>query len=312
MVKLPVRLMVLLLNTISLFISRKKYVEKVENIKEIDEKNGEYDLDGWKYKKAISKDGSITHRYYYYPCKDKNAPVCIFLHGINFDGRVFLKMKSLAAFYTLIAYDFPEESDKYNGKIDGFVSLLKNFIDTIGLKIYSLIGNSFGGIVALRFAAENPSAAGGSLIVISTPLAGSSKKEICKNILLDNWMRSLPDYKLYWLIERAIARFKRRYNQRDRLMLNGMLKIKKMGFYRQVSSALREYSAINDAKKLDRKVLIIQGGKDSLFSPDEAEKFRKFIPQVETQIIKDGTHAVGFFKGEGIAKRIREFYVRAT
>ena len=103
MVKLPVRLMVLLLNTISLFISRKKYVEKVENIKEIDEKNGEYDLDGWKYKKAISKDGSITHRYYYYPCKDKNAPVCIFLHGINFDGRVFLKMKSRAAFYTLIA-----------------------------------------------------------------------------------------------------------------------------------------------------------------------------------------------------------------
>ena len=243
MVRLPVRLMVLLLKTISLFISRKKYVEKVKNIREISDKNGECDLDGWQYKKVISQDIGITHRYYYYPCKSKNASALIFLHGINFDGRVFHKMKSLVDSYTLIAYDFPEESSKYTGKIDDFVALIKDFVDSTGLKRHSLIGNSFGGIVALRFAAEYPSAAGGSLIVISTPLAGSSKKEIYKNILLDNWMRSLPDYKLYWLIERALARFKRRYNQKDRLILNGMLKIKKMGFYRQVSSALREYSA---------------------------------------------------------------------
>ena len=131
-----------------------------------------------------------------------------------------------------------------------------------------------------------------------------------KNILLDNLIRSLPDYKLYWLIERAIERFKKRHNQKDQSMLNGMLKIKKIGFYRQVSSTLREYSAIGDAGMIHCKVLVIQGCKDSLISPDEAEKFRTFIPQAEPQIIKDGTHAVGFFMGEEIAGRIRDFYDR--
>lgn len=307
--KIPLRLLIFLLRIILFFIPKKRYEAKVARIKRMDEKNRDCNLNGWQYKKIDSTGKKYVHRYYYYPAENKNAPVFLLLHGLNFDGRTFLYMKELAALYSLIAYDFPEESDLYTGNIDDFVRMLDDFIFAVSLHTFSLAGVSFGGVVALRFAAKHPELLIKNLVIISTPVAGYNKKEIRKSIIMDNWIRSLSDYKFYWFMERMTVRFKRRFSGEYKSKLNAILRIKKLGYYRQVMSALRGYCIMEDAKKIRNKVLVIHGTEDSLFPSDEINRYRELISDVEIQMLEGGTHAMGYLEGEEIAKRIHAFCI---
>lgn len=60
----------------------------------------------------------------------------------------------------MVGFGFTERPDGVVYSLDTWVDQLAGFLDALDLKRVSLIGNSFGGAVALRFAATNPARVG--------------------------------------------------------------------------------------------------------------------------------------------------------
>ncbi len=300
-------IIVIILKIVMLFVTKKRYERKVDNINGEDKKLSDYDIDGWKYKEVHSQDGKYIHRYYYYPCVKENAPIFIMFHGLIFNGMTFLYYTELASSYTLIAYDFPEKSDAYTGEISDFKKMIDDFISTMYFKSVSLVGVSFGGIFSLYYTAQDKSGIVDNIILISTPVAGVNKMMLRRSIMLDNLVRSLPDYKLYWFIEAAVSRFINKFSEENQKKIKTITKMKHIQYYRQIASAMRGYCANNDARKIHNPVLIVLGTKDFLVSNNEKRHFKKLIPHAQIQIVKGGTHVIGFLNGDSIAKQIHLF-----
>ncbi len=304
--------MLFLLKLAMLFIPKQKYKQKVQSIQSMDEKNRDADLSGWEYQKISATDNTYEHRFYRYPAASPDAPVILLLHGLNFDGRTFINMKPLAARYRLLAYDFPEESDRYTGKLDDFIDLIDDFLTRMGIKTCYLVGVSFGGIIALRFAALQKGKRVKKVVCISTPLTGYTRREIKRTTLLGTWLQKQADYQVYWLMEKMISRFEKKFPQHLRERLAGMLRIKKNAFYRQVFSSLQGFSGVADVKKIEQEMLVIYGSKDTLFIPEEEiGKFRALLPRLQCHCIENGTHAMAFLQGEIIAEHIARFFLHS-
>ena len=55
----------------------------------------------------------------------------------------------------LVGFGYSERPTDYQYVMDTWIGQVEDFVDTLGLDQYSLVGNSFGGALALRLAAEN-------------------------------------------------------------------------------------------------------------------------------------------------------------
>jgi 4,5:9,10-diseco-3-hydroxy-5,9,17-trioxoandrosta-1(10),2-diene-4-oate hydrolase len=104
------------------------------------------------------------HRIHYL---DKGkGPVLVWLHGSgsgacghsNFKGNYpyFADNGYRNIVIDHLGYGYSDKPDNIEYPIELFVECVKQTLDQIGLSHYSLIGNSLGGAVALRFALDHP------------------------------------------------------------------------------------------------------------------------------------------------------------
>jgi pimeloyl-ACP methyl ester carboxylesterase len=84
----------------------------------------------------------------------------VFLHGFFGDHRVWRRQRELAAQYTFIAWDAPgcgASSMPPDGfRMSDYAGLLAEFIAQLDLDQPHLVGNSFGGTLALQLASRHP------------------------------------------------------------------------------------------------------------------------------------------------------------
>ncbi|MBD3391598.1 MAG: alpha/beta fold hydrolase [Chitinivibrionales bacterium] len=304
------RLLVLILRIGMLFVPEQKYTERMKHIEGPDEKNSGHDLHGWEYRKVEAPRSGFVHRYYYYPPRTPNAPVFLFFHGLNLDGRTFLHLKGLADKWELIAYDLPEETDRYTGDFEDFMMIVEEFVDVMDIKRCCVCGVSFGGSIALRLAASHPEIEAQRLVLASTAIVGTSPGEKRERRRMARWVGRQPDYKLYWFMEKVFERQARQYDEPDtaRSVLD-ILRIKHPAFYRQVGVSMGGYDAAGDAKKVKCPVLWLMGDEDDLFSDKQIRKIKEYVPHAEFEVVEGGTHAMVYMRGEEIEKRIRDFCV---
>src|SRR5216683_749265 len=90
-----------------------------------------------------------------------NAPVLICLHAIGHGSRDFQDLSQrLGAHYRVIALDFPDQgysgSDSQPASGTRYTQLLTQFIEKLHLGGVTLLGNSIGGAVAVRYASVHP------------------------------------------------------------------------------------------------------------------------------------------------------------
>lgn len=303
----PIGVLMLFLRIGMLFVPQEKYEQKVSRISSMDEKNAGFDLRGWEYRTLVSPDSNLVHRYYYYPSRKENAPVFLLFHGLNLDGRTFLYLKGLAQQWQLVAYDLPEQSPHYEGEFNDYMLYLNDFIERMGISRCCLLGVSAGGSIALHLAASHPKLEPQGLVLASTAIFGDNEREREQYRRRAQWVKSLPDYKLYWLMEKMVGLATRNSEGGGRRSVRKILRVKHPDYYRQVMLAGAGRDTSEDARKVDCPVLMLIGDKDNLFSRKQARKIKEYIPHAEFEVIEGGGHGMVYECGEVIAKRIETF-----
>jgi pimeloyl-ACP methyl ester carboxylesterase len=301
-----------ILNACLKFITRNvpedEYRTKVENIETMDEKNEGFDLQGWTYGKIESPELNIVHRYYHFSSTTENAPVIVFLHGLNIDGRVFIHLKELASDYELIAYDFPHTSEIYSGNMDDYVILLNDFFKEMQIDSAVLGGVSFGGIAAIHYYAADRNITINKMILMATLPGGTTEKNRKQISITARWIKDLPDYKLYFILEKLIERDDVVLESAAYPKMDTFVKVKNIDWYRQVVNSLNGYNASGDASKIDCPVLAIHGEDDETVNAEVSKAIiEQYIPQSSFVIIPEANHGIVYEKGEEVTGLIFNF-----
>lgn len=295
-----------LISFITVFVPKQEYIEKCKTI-HVGVSN-QPTLNGWKRDSIYSKDLSINHHYLYKKSKNHTSLTILFLHGLNFDSRVFQKLHTLSSIANLISYEIPETTTIYNGDIDDYTLILDNFIKNAEIENFIISGTSFGGLVALRYAAKGKSKPI-SLILLSTKLAGARRKDYKQTKSLERLINRKDDYQIFWIMEKLVNNFKKDLEKENQQEIINMLKIRDISFYRQVTHAMSGYKSENDASQLNIPILMINGKGDHLIKSKDIEIFSKKVPQAKIELIKNGSHAIAWEHSDEITSIIRKFLI---
>lgn len=294
-----------LISFITIFVPQKKYIDKCNNITmNLDKMTP---INGWRYDSLNSEDLNITHKFMSLESKEKNlAPTIVFIHGLNFDCRIFQKLDKLSNHANLISYELPETSIHYKGNIDDYTLILNDFIEKKEIKNLYITGTSFGGLIALRYAAYGKIAPDG-LILLTTKLAGARRKDLKQTESLERLIERKEDYQIYWIMEKLVNDFKKDLRKEGQQDIIAMLKIRHIDFYRQVTYAMCSHKSEDDAAKLSIPVLIINGKGDHLIKEKDIKIFRKKMPDAKIKLINNGSHALTWEHSLEIASEISQF-----
>ena len=261
--------------------------------------------DDWQLREIYSKESGLTHRYYFHHGPAQDAPVFLMLHGLFMDGRVFENMHLLSQHWQLIAYDFPESSSSYRGDLNDFKYLLDDFLDTMKIDDLHLCGLSFGGGIALRYAASHVRRIKG-LILVSTFVMNLTHDDRIKSREIAKTLLTQSDGKLQWLITAMIGLSggKKKLFKKNSLPL---LRLKHIDWYKQVLRSITTCEGVEDAMQVKCPVLVLFGTHDKAVSSSHAKQISSYIPHAELQEVDKGTHSMAFRQGPLLAKLINKF-----
>jgi pimeloyl-ACP methyl ester carboxylesterase len=266
------------------------------------------DLQGWSLKKVVSPVSGAVHYYYAYPSVNPTLPVLLCLHGFNTDSRVFFGLKSLSTRFRLIAYNFPEESPVYTGKMSDFNGILDDFLATENIDTLYLLGNSIGGGIAQHYAASKHTATLKALILVSTSVFGATEEDRRKYRGMADRLLPYPDYKLFYLISKGqslVNRFE------DTPLGDGatadLIVTKHIAWYRQVLLSLYTYDGRKDAPKISVPVLALHGADDRVIPNAAAQTIPIFISQSTFINIPKKAHSLVQSDGLLVSKHVNLF-----
>lgn len=259
----------------------------------------------WQILEVYSEYNKITHRYYYHPGPSPSSPVFLFLHGFAFNGRNFETIHTLSDTWQLIAYDFPESSPYYRGDMNDFRFLLDDFLDIMHIDELYLCGVSFGGGVALRYAASHVRRIK-ALVLVSSFIMNSTAIDRLRSREIARFLLKYPDYKISWLLKKILwITFLGKSNPMKPIQT--LIKVKNADWYRQVIQSITTCEGTEDAAQIKCPVLSLQGTIDKTVAVKHARTIPQYIPHSEFQLIEKGTHAMMYLQGDMLAGKIREF-----
>lgn len=293
-----------LISFITIFVPKSEYTQKCNDIKT--SINRTELINDWQYDSIYSSTLSLHHKYMYLTSSKKNAPTILFIHGLNFDCRIFQKLNNLSSYGNLISYELPETTSYYKGNIDDYIFIIDDFIELAQINKLIISGTSFGGLVALRYAAEGklkPQL----LILLTTKLAGANRKDLKQTESLERLVNRKEDYQIYWIMEKLVDDFKKDLKKEKRQDVVEMLKIRDIDFYRQVTIAMSGHKSEEDASNLNIPVLIINGKGDHLINEKDIEIFKRKMPKATIRLIDNGSHALTWVHSKEITDIIKQF-----
>lgn len=295
-----------LISFITLFVPKEEYIQKCKTT--TIGISDQLPINGWKHDSIYSKDLSIKHQYLYLNSEKDNCPTILFLHGLNFDYRVFQKLHNLSTYANLISYEIPETTNIYKGNIDDYTIILDDFIKESNIKNIIISGTSFGGLIALRYAAKGEYKSI-SVILLSTKLAGARRKDYKQTKSLERLINRKDDYQIYWIMEKLVNDFKKDLEKDNQHEIIDLLKIRDISFYRQVTYSMSGHKSENDASQLKIPILMINGKGDHLIKQKDIKIFRKRVPTATIELIENGSHAMSWDHSEEITDLIRKFLI---
>lgn len=298
------RIMPLVFAVMLLFVPREEYERKVEQIPGMLEKNAGTDLQGWSYEQRYSARLGAYHYYYRYPAGDSlRPPYYVMLHGLNSDGRVFLNMTDLADRYTLIAYDYPGDSPLYHGAFEDYACLLDDFFRAMNIDTTCLLGFSLGGGIGIHYAGSRRDVHITRLILVSGSVFGADEEVRERLERTAEPLLKLPDYKLYYLLEKTGSLWDRRVAKED--MDQEIRTVRDPAWYRQAIRATLDYDGGPYARNVECPVLAIHGTEDRVIPLQRAKRLiTTYLPHARYEILEGKGHALPFHHGGIVSEMI--------
>jgi pimeloyl-ACP methyl ester carboxylesterase len=225
------------------------------------------------------------------------GPVLLCLHGVQsslytWDGWV----KAMKNNYRIIRIDLPgwgfTGPSNFGYSRDETVKFLKKFVDAIGLKKFSIAGNSYGGFLSWNFVVDNQAMVDKLIIIdgggypfkpplavtlLTTPIIRNLSTMITPKFIVASFAREAYGTKSR-VTDETIDRY---YNL---MMYNGNRK-ESVKFFQEIKGQMETESAGVNTIKIP--TLIMWGKQDSWIPLSVMERFKKDIPHART-IVYDG------------------------
>ncbi|MBN1576989.1 MAG: alpha/beta hydrolase [Chitinispirillaceae bacterium] len=303
------QLLSLAISIAAIYVPQEKWQKKLDSLPDQSERIAQKKLKGWQLGAEFSSHTGLTHTFYRYPCADTaSTRVLLLLHGFNTDGSIFFNLAPLADTRTLIAYNFPEQTDLFTNSMRDFETILDDFCTVMHFDTIDLLGNSLGGIIATFYAAHTGRVTVSSIVFASTYIHGATKENVRQIRGMADKLLPYPDYKLFYLLSlgsRLSDRIDKGKDVKDSPL--GAVVIKRIGWYRQILKMLYWYDGVGDAQKLTCPVLALHGGDDRLVPQKEMDAIRKHIPQAKVKIFTNAGHTLIFSQARECMAEMKKF-----
>ncbi|MBD3345229.1 MAG: alpha/beta fold hydrolase [Chitinivibrionales bacterium] len=310
MQKLLTRIFMFVLKSAVFLAPREACQKKIEEINCTINKIQEYNLHGWSYRSVISHE--TQEQYWYYEAGPDTAPVLVCIHGLMLDGRTFVKLNRYLRDYRIIAINMPEQSSLYTGSIENFLTIIVDFLRSVNVRECDLMGVSFGGVVATHLVAHLPEDIAVRRLVLASSVIAGATRSIRNSVKVNHeWIRSVPDYQIYWFFEQLINFVKNTRGQKsgDEELVE-FLRVKHPAYYRQVFEALANYQGLEDACRIFCPVIVMNGEKDMLIDKEMRNLMKHIFDGKRYFTIPEASHEMMFTKTELVARHMENFFTR--
>ncbi len=223
---------------------------------------------------AIHLDNRLAH----YEIVGRRGQPIIFLHSWLGSWRYWLPtMEHLSDRYRTYALDFWGfgESDRRGSEysLDGFVAMLLQFIETLGLSRVNLVGHGLGGMVAVRAAGQRPDLFP-RLTIVTTPLYGAQVQAAFRGGGLSRLL-GRPNPTNAWA--RLARDMKIDDHQIHREIIEDTDGLSE-AVVEQVGAAIMQADLREDLGRLRVPLLGIYGQRDMIVGPEQAALLREDHP----------------------------------
>ncbi|MEI8103976.1 MAG: alpha/beta hydrolase [Candidatus Moraniibacteriota bacterium] len=216
---------------------------------------------------------------------DEEASVTVFLHGWGANSESFREVLSYCA--DAIAIDLPgfggSEQPKTAWSLNEYALFLKHFLEKLGIQKIILIGHSFGGSIAVRYAARYERAE--RLILIGS--AGIRHKNTVRKAVLLGFAKSLG-----WLLKLPVVGIFRQRIRKQLYAWIGSEDYLESGAMQTIYQQIISEDVRDDVQKIKIPVVLIWGNSDKSTPIDDAYVFQKLFPQSRLEIVAQAGHYV--------------------
>lgn len=236
----------------------------------------------------------------------------VLLHGMGSHGAEFrAQLSGLSDRFRLISWDAPGygqsepvASDDPDG--DDFVSVLKDFCDSLGLEAFHLVGSSWGSVIASCFAARHPHSVR-SLTLLAPNVAFGFLKGAEREAAVQQW---LDPARMAGRDPESIARMLTAPGSSDLVIaLAAALPagITPRGF-EQAVRMLSNVDTVNTLQGLQLPLLVIAGDSD-LVAPiaQHATPIAAAVPGARLVVLTDVGHLVQLEAPTRVNRELEEF-----
>jgi pimeloyl-ACP methyl ester carboxylesterase len=143
-------------------------------------------------------------------------------------------------------------------------------------------------------------------VLLSTTVFGARDEDVAELRRMADKLLKYPDYKLYYMLVRGKAILGRL--GKTELGENApaeAVAVKHVAWYREILSAMYDYNAIEDARRVRCPVLQIHGTTDKLIPVASAEMVKQYIPQTVFHAAEGKGHSLVHSDGDTVAAWIR-------
>jgi len=251
------------------------------------------------------------------------GPLLILLHGMltNMHSWDPDLLKKLSENFQVLIFDYPgigySTYKKMQFSVATIVDCLHGLIDKLKLKPYAIIGYSFGGFIAQKFAIKYPKEL--KALVLIGSMCGGNEATWCDEKILQkierasaketsgeeqfNQMMSVMFTEA--TLPRLIARMKKVITT---AAIEGLVSFEMQEKERQVVDSFRDNNQLAEQiTKLKLPVLVIAGKQDVIVPFANAELLQKKLPNAKLVSYDDAGHGLFYQYPLDIADNIKEF-----
>ncbi len=233
-----------------------------------------------------------------YCSRDGKGETIVMIHGYGANKDHWTRMSAaIPGGFRLVIPDLPGfgDSSKLGDRsydIMSQVERLKDFADAAGLERFHLVGNSMGGNVAARFAAEHPERVITLCLIDTGGVSGAKKSDVMKKIESgDNplLLNNVDDFDRFM----ALGTYHRPY-------IPGVLKrhfaeegLRNRPFYEKIMRDLNAKPAPVDSimMRISAPTLVLWGDHDRILDVSAVTVLKAGIPVNRAVVMKDCGHA---------------------
>lgn len=218
-----------------------------------------------------------NHVFHYREFGKKNQETIIMLHGYADSADMFNPLgKSLENEYRIIALDFPMiHNQKKIENLNSLVDYITEFVSSLRLKKFTLVGFSMGGLIAIEYAFQN-------------------QKKVSNLVLLNSFPQLFPRQRQYLLYQalRPILKTKTVYRIASSILVKNNHQTKK-----NYISVFGTMFNVIDAKLIDKftnlpiKKTVVFFKDDKIIKPRRYRKLTKSL-NCKVVVFPHGGHAV--------------------